>query len=133
MAERCDHFNLFFLLHICPSSVSTVFQDSSLLPETSRTGSSYQNKGVKNVSCQESCPEGRGDRHSKNSGKLDILLVPLVSTIQLLGAQGETPKVTATSLSVVSTAETLPSSLQNMASEGITQALMTLMLSALPS
>lgn len=118
MAERCNYSHPFFSSAYSPSSVSTIFQDSLLLSKASRTGSSYQNKGVEDVSWQESSPEGKGDPHLRNSLKLVLLL----STIQLLGTQVKPPKVAATSRGVMSTAtETLPSpsstSPQNMASE----------------
>lgn len=116
MAERCNYLQLFLLLHIA-SPLFLQFSKTGCF-YLSQAGSSYQNRGVEDDPWQRSSPEERGGPYSRNSGKLDILLVLLIST-------RVSPKVTATRLGVTSTAtETLSSpsssSLQNMAGEETT-------------
>lgn len=84
--ESCNYLHLFFNSAYSPSPVPTICQDSLILSKTSRAGSSYQKKGVEDVSWLERSLLGSGDPHSRNRGKRDILLVLLVSSIQLLEA-----------------------------------------------
>lgn len=117
MAERCNYLQLSLLLHIA-SPLFLQFSKTGCF-HLSQAGSSYQNRGVEDVSWQRSSPEERGGPYSRNSGKLDILLSTILISTRV------SPKVTATRLGVTSTAtETLSSpsssSLQNMAGEETT-------------
>lgn len=74
-----------------PSTVSVISQESLLLPKASRTGPCYQDKGMEDIPWLAISTEG-SDAHLRSIRKMDVLLVLLVSTTQLLGPKESTPR-----------------------------------------